>query len=322
MAARSARRSRRGAADEPVEAHGAMLIMALAAATLFAIPPDGNVDPTITRSYKSDVIRARAGTEKRASLRSSPIRTLTYTALFVNQDEANDFRLAWLAAAERLRFLVPLWPEYAIPTAFPTTSTIAGDFTNRDFVQGQQVIVYQDRLTFETATIETLAGSLLTLSAPLAGTYVPLAARVIPIVPMWLDPPGMTMLETAAESVALTFVEEVEGAAAIDSSAGLSASATCANLVVEQVYSNGTGAVGLQFFGWVAHAYDVAGIEIPAASPVWTITPGSLTTATPRFTVSADGREAGLQFNGPDVDQTFDLTVTVGSQTVSIHVDA
>ena len=296
-----------------------MAPVSLGAATLFAIPPDGGVDPTITRTYKSDVIRARNGTEKRASLRSSPIRTIKYTALFLNQDEASDFRNDWLAATERLRFLVPLWPEYAVPTSFPTASTIAGDFTNRDFVQGQQVLVYQDRTTFEAATLETLADALLTLSAPLVNTYVAGAAKVIPIMPGWLDPPTMTLLETQAETVPLSFTEEVEGAAGIDDSAGLASDPACASLVAEQVYSNGTGLAGPQFFGWTVHAYDAVGVEIPNASPTWTITPGGLTTATPRFSVSADGRDAALQYSG-GADDTFDLTVTVGTQTVNIHV--
>jgi hypothetical protein len=295
--------------------------MALGDATVFAIPPDGGTDPTITRSYKSDVLRARNGTEKRAALRGAPVRTLAYTALFLNQDEAADFRLAWLAATERLRFLVPLWPEYAVPTAFPTTSTIAGDFTNRDF-SFSQVLVYQDRTHWEPATIETNGGSLLTLTAPLVGTYTPLAARVLPLMPAWLSLPTMTLLETQAESVAVSFVEEVEGAAAIDPDAGLAAAATCVSVTLEQIYFNGTGAPGPNFFGYTVHAYDAAGMEIPNPTATWTCTAtGDVSLDDAEFSVTDDGRVASLQFSG-DADASFHLTATVGSVTATVDVSA
>jgi hypothetical protein len=290
--------------------------MALAAATLFAIPADGGTSPLITRSYLTDVIRARAGTEKRASLRATYVRSIAYTALFGNQNEASDFRNLWLAAGERLRFLVPLWPEYAVPTSFPTTSTIAGDFTNRDFVQGAQVLVWLDRTHYEAATLTTLASSLLTLSAPLVGTYPALATRIVPLMPAWLEPPTLTMLETASETVPVVFREEVQGAAGVDASVGVRANATCTSVIVEPIYGD-TGWAGRRFFGWRVHAYDAAGAELPDPVVTWTcVATGDVSIPPARFTVSGEGRFAGLQYVG-GADSTFSLSATVGSITAS-----
>jgi hypothetical protein len=193
----------------------------LAAATPFPIPPDGESTVTLSRAWLTNVQTTESGAEVRAGLRSVPRRTLTYTALFENAQLAGQFKALWANAAERLRFLVPLWPRYAVPEAFPDTSTITGEFADRGFVAGDgMAMLWQSETEFEMLDVETVADDELTLSTPIAATYALGAVRVLPVMRAWLEPPTLAQLTVEAEQLPVTFTEELPGIVGIDPDVG------------------------------------------------------------------------------------------------------
>jgi hypothetical protein len=193
----------------------------LAAATPFPIPPDGESTVTLSRAWLTNVQSTESGAEVRAGLRSVPRRTLTYTALFENAQLAGQFKALWANATERLRFLVPLWPRYAVPEAFPDTSTISGDFADRGFVAGDgMAMLWQSETEFELLDVETVADDELTLSTPIAGDFALGAVRVLPVMPAWLEPPTLAQLTVEAEQLPVTFTEELPGIVGIDPDVG------------------------------------------------------------------------------------------------------
>jgi hypothetical protein len=103
-------------------------------ATLFPIQPNDAFPIRTRRAWRTDVLTTRLGKENRASIANAPIRRIEYTASRFGVLPVAQFRALWITAAERLRFLVPIWPRYADPSAFPDLHTITVDTTNRGFV--------------------------------------------------------------------------------------------------------------------------------------------------------------------------------------------
>src|SRR5690348_15907429 len=115
----------------------------LNAPTLFPIPPDGT-PVTLTRSFVTDIMHGRDGTEIRQAERDVWLRKLEYSAAFVNAAEAGLFRSLWYTAPEPLRFRVPLWREGSTPTSI-AGAVVTTDTTNREFVTGANAaILWQD----------------------------------------------------------------------------------------------------------------------------------------------------------------------------------
>lgn len=246
----------------------------LNAATVFPIPDDGENDVIVSRQYQTNVQPTESGTENRAAWRSAPRRRLSYTALFENAAQAGQFKALWANAAERLRFIVPLWPRYAIPTAFPDASTISGEFADRGFVAGEKTAVLLQSLSaFEAIDIETVADDTLTLATPIAGTYAIGPVRVIPAMAAWLEPPSLEQLAIDSERVALTFIEELPGVAGIDPTKGSAITPVAMTITHEVIFAS--YAVGFPKKSGAARVtvFDAAGMPIPNAPLTWLVTP-------------------------------------------------
>lgn len=245
----------------------------LAAATPFPIPDDGENPVTLTRAWLTNVMTTESGQEQRAALRAMPRRTLSYTAMFEDAAKAGQFKALLAAAPERLRFIVPLWPRYAVPTSFPDASTIDGEFADRGFVAGAQgAMLWQSESLWELVDVETVADDALALSTPIGGTYEIGPVRVIPVMTAWLEPPTLEQLAIDSERVPLTFIEEIPGVAGIDPTKGASATPVAATITSERL-------VGSSEWGpnhataYRVTVFDATGMPIPRAPLTWTLTP-------------------------------------------------
>lgn len=245
----------------------------LADATPFPIPPDGESTVTLSRAWLTNVQTTESGAEVRAGLRAIPRRTLTYTALFENAQLAGQFRALWANAAERLRYVVPLWPRYAVPEAFPDTSTISGDFADRGFVAGDgMAMLWQSETESELLDVETVADDTLTLSTPIAGDFALGAVRVLPVMRAWLEPPTLAQLTVQAEQLPVTFTEELPGIVGIDPDVGDPESPIADSISVETV-ANSSPWGPLKYAAMRVTAFDAAGMPIPKPTLAWTVSP-------------------------------------------------
>jgi hypothetical protein len=299
-------------------------IIALGDATLFTLPPDGAFPITLAREWLTDVQRPAVGLEVRAAMRSVPIRRLAFTSTLLGADDLALFRRHWYGATERLRFLVPLWPESSIATAFPTTSTITVDTTNRAFVLGGLAVLWQPAdpdVAFEVVTIATLASGSVGTAAPVVGTFTPGVALLVPIMPAWLEPPTKEQLAVIAGRLPLAFTEELPGISGIDPTSGVGVSPTGATLVVTLEYV-GSPWAGRRFFTYQARSFDASSQHIVDPVFTWTVTAtGDLALSDPgvRLSFPLRRQQVHLEYNG-DADATFHVHVVFGALSVDFDI--
>jgi len=295
-------------------------------ATLFTIPPDAGFPIRTRRSWRTDVLTPRKGKENRAALANAPLRRIEYTARRLDDVQLAEFRALWLAAAERLRFLVPLWPDSAEPSAIPDTHTITVDTTNRDFEAGGYALLTllspRDdvaELVCELVTIDTLDDGSITTADDFDAawlTYPIGAVRVIPIMRAWMDPPTQDQLTSVAQDIPLAFTEEFTGVAGLDPDVGAGVVATAATvaLVLDET---GDGHDAKRFYTWTAFVFNAEGQEIPGAPIVWAVTAtGDLPVDDPAVHISypQGGRQIRLAYTG-SVNATFRVDATSGAAT-------
>jgi hypothetical protein len=289
----------------------------LAAATPFPIPPDGESTVTLSRAWLTNVQSTESGAEVRAGLRTVPRRTLTYTALFENAQLAGQFRALWANAAERLRFVVPLWPRYAVPEAFPDTSTISGDFADRGFVAGDgMAMLWQSETEFELLDVETVADDELTLSTPIAGDFALGAVRVLPVITAWLEPPTLAQLTVVAEQLPVAFTEELPGIVGIDPDVGDPESPIADAISVERVVESSPWGPQ-KFMGVRVTVFDAAGMPIPSAPLTWTITPNFVEDYIQTF--PGNGNLLAVDYPG-NAFAGFSVTVESGSASLAFGI--
>jgi hypothetical protein len=289
----------------------------LAAATPFPIPPDGESTVMLSRAWLTNVQTTESGAEVRAGLRSVPRRTLTYTALFENAQLAGQFKALWANATERLRFLVPLWPRYAVPEAFPDTSTISGDFADRGFVAGDgMAMLWQSETEFELLDVETVADDELTLSTPIAGDYVLGAVRVLPVMPAWLEPPTLAQLTVEAEQLPVSFTEELPGIVGIDPDVGAPDTPVVDSLMARRIVESSPWGPE-KSFGVRVTAFDAAGMPIPKPALAWTLTPNFDDDYIQTF--PGDGTLLAVAFSG-NAFAAISVTVESGAASLTFNL--
>lgn len=291
----------------------------LADATLFPIPPNAEFPVTLSRAWLTDVQRTQSGKEVRQAIRSRAARRLEYTASLYRVRRLEGFRNLWLAAAELLRFLVPLWPEYTIATAFPDSTTITADTTFRDFVDGEQALLWrnqQDAETYELVTIATLTDGGITTEDPISGawaTYPAGSVRLIPVIGAWLVPPTKEQLMPTAADVPLVFDEELPGVAGIDPTVGDAVTPPGATISLE--LEGDSGYAGLRYFTLTALVKDTSGQPISEPNIVWTVVAtGTMPVTDPGFRDSfpMNGQQCHVEYEG-DADVSFLVTATYGA---------
>ncbi len=307
--------------EEPLMS--APTIADLGAATLFPYAPDGAFAIPLEEEWLTDVQGSGAGTEVRQAVRSTGVRTLTFTGAFLVEAELLAFRNRWLNATAPLRFLVPVWTEFSMIAAL-AGAVVTCDTTDRDFVAGGlAMLFYADPIgtddRYELATIDSFDATSVTLTAPPAGTFPAYAdgpSAIVPVMTGWVDPPTVEELAISAERMELVFREELPRIAGIDPTIVEDATPVAATVELEQLE-------GVQPFQpvqmtWRAIVKDAAGVEIPNAPLTWTIAPDYPTDPGVRFTVTPDEQEARLELAGAVSNHT--LTATSGSASISIGI--
>jgi hypothetical protein len=295
----------------------------LAAPTLFPIPPDGAFPITLSRAWLTDVQRTRSGNEVRLALRSRPVRRLEYKATLAESVEIVQFLALWLAAAELLRFNIPVWPEDTDATAFADDHTIMCDTTDREFIAGEQAIIWVSETECELFTIDTIAGDRLTTVDPIVGSwasYLPASILVAPVMTAWLSPPTREQRTPVVEHVTLVFDEELPGVAGLDASIG-GAEAPLGVSIVLDGNDGSTGNFGQTYGTVTAHVLDASGQEIREPLIVWTVTPiGVLGIHDPgvRITFPQNGMQAHVEY--VDLPPSFTFTATYGGASASANV--
>lgn len=293
----------------------------LAAAEVFPIAPDGGTVPVLARTFLTNVQPADAGNEVRASLRTVAQRRLEFTVVIANAAELGQFRARWVAAPEKLRFTVPVWPRQAIVTAFPTSTTASGGFAHRDLVVGEHTaILWRSESVWELVDLEEVTDTGVTFASPPSGSYVAGAALLVPVMNAWLDPPTAEQLNADAERVALVFREELPGVAGIDPTAGGAETPVAASVVAERIFvsspwgPNKSGAIR-------AIVKDAAGMTIPRAPITWDVTPPLLHDEPTPYTITFPGNGSvlaaewiGNAFTG------ISVTVTSGDASTTIEL--
>jgi hypothetical protein len=281
----------------------------LAAPTLFPIPPDGAFPITLSRAWLTDVQRTRSGKEVRLALRSRPARRLEYKSTLAESVEINQFLVLWLAAVELLRFDVPVWPEDTDATAFPDDHTITCDTTDREFIEGEQAIIWIDETTSELVTIDQVFDDHITTVDMIVGDWaasLPAPILVAPVMTAWLVPPPREQRTPVVEHVALVFDEELPCVAGLDSSAGEPVTPAAASISLVLDDGGDPPDAGFKRATFTAVALDASGQRIPSPLIIWTVTSLGFVSLDPptRVTFPANGQQVHLEFEsgaGPDI---------------------
>ncbi len=195
------------------------MIPAIGDAAVFPFPPDGNTPIRMTRSWLTDILSAEDDTEVRIATRDQPVRRMAFTAAFTDAREAGAFRALWYAAAQPLRFLVPLWREQAEPTGI-AGAVIMCDTTLRRFVEGERAILWMwtgTEIVWEVVDIVTVTDTDITVADPVTTDFIIGATYCYPLMAAWLEPPTLDLRGYTADVCPLVFHEELPAIAGIDS---------------------------------------------------------------------------------------------------------
>lgn len=149
--------------------------------TIFATEPDWARGISERIGYLTDILRAYDDTEQRIRLKSTATGAISFRAMCADAREAASIE-AMLWANQASVFLVPWWQDQSPLTAAADASdtVLEVDTTDRDFVEGEGVVVWIDHLTYADAVILSLTDSTITLDGAL-GIDFPAGAAVVPL---------------------------------------------------------------------------------------------------------------------------------------------
>ncbi len=293
----------------------------LADAAIFPIEPDGVAPERLRAAWRSALATTESGAETRAALRSFPVRRSEFSAMLGSAPEMLRFRALWLATkepnAQPLRFIVPLWLRRATPTAFPSLTTIAGDFSYRfsadEIARDPRALLWQSETEYELVEIVDRTDALITLADDIVGEYTLGVARLVPVMNAWLEPPIVDLATSDAERVPLVFTEEVVGLAGADPTVGIARSPEVVAVTVVAV-ANGSSWTGRKFATYEARAVDAAGVVLPDLPVTWDVTDLGTGATNVRITEPYDGRQLHITFEG-GTGTYFTIAATVGGVT-------
>lgn len=284
---------------------------ALGDAAVFPFPPDGGTPVRVARTWLTDVNVADDGSETRIATRDYPARRMAYTAVFADARDAGDFRALWYAAAQPLRFLVPLWREQSQPTAI-AGSTITCDTSDRRFVAGERAILWQeygDEILWEVVEIEAVDDESVTTVDPVEETFTIGAVYCFPLMAAWLEPPTIE-LRGYIEILPLVFHEELPKIAGIDPDVEGEVTPEVESVVVHLVHGNNP--YPPTFAVYVVRATDVDGMPITDPDALWALSPpDALVTLTP----SIDRQSARIDVAADHAPAIPAVQCTVGGVT-------
>ena len=291
----------------------------LADAAVFPLPPDGNTPIKVARSWLTDVQRADDGTETRVAVRDGPVRRMEFTAVFADSIDAGAFRALWYAAAQPLRFIVPLWRELSTPSAI-AGAVITTDTTNRRFFTGAkaailwQLIDYE--LTYEVVDVDSFDDASITCVDAPTTEFTIGAVYCLPLMPAWLEPP--TIEERGyVEVVPLVFVEELPEIGGIDVTVDGEVTPVVSSMTLYLVGGNLSGGhtpIAGTILRAVTRDEDEQRVTDPALTWALDISDPAL-----RLRVAPDRQSGRIDYDG-GLSSGHTLTVTSGATSVSVPV--
>lgn len=121
--------------------------------------------------WKTDIIRAFDGTEKRRQLRSKPRRRIGYR-LTLHGNELNQFQNLLFGWQDR-QYAMPVWQDKAViqDRIHAETTTVPVDTTTRSFFKGGLALLMKDTYTFEVFEVAEVHPDHLVSSKPLESTW-------------------------------------------------------------------------------------------------------------------------------------------------------
>lgn len=142
----------------------------LSAARLWPYEPDWRQRFRLTRSFLTDITRSRNGTERRRALRDAPRVSVGYSTI-VSGAEARSAE-HFLRAAQNAPATIPDFARYALTTGSSsggaTTLTLASPPA---WVAEDRHLVLCGADGLELVAVDSIAGSTITLTAPLASAW-------------------------------------------------------------------------------------------------------------------------------------------------------
>ncbi len=134
-----------------------------------------------TLEWKTDILRARDGSEQRRALRQIPRRGFDYSLLVMHEMASLFEALVW--NWQHRLYAIPVWTDIGKLTsaAAEDDEEIAVNTTSLGFRADDFALLWHSPTSYEVVEVDTVAADSLTLTAGLAGAW-PLGTRVYPLV--------------------------------------------------------------------------------------------------------------------------------------------
>lgn len=299
------------------------------APTIFPIAPEGAAAIVRTRAWSTEIQPTPSGKETRLANRSDAVTRIEFTITNAVARDLWEYLALWYNATERLRFLVPLWGEDTIAEAFPSTTRIDADTTDREFRAGGKALLWVDRTRWEIVDLDTIASDHVTLATPMTTTAFWTAflapgigaVSLVPLSTAWLIPPTRNQINPEAEQVALRFDEELGGIAGIDDGVGEAVVPAGVDLVLD--FNDATiETAGWRYYTITARVIHASGLEVPNPPVAWDVVAnGTLPVTDPsvRHSVVSNGKQFHMEFPA-DADGTFLVTATYGAVSRTVEL--
>lgn len=182
---------------------------------VFPFQPIPEAKPRLSYEFLTDVMISSENRERRQALREVELRRYSYTILLEDAAAVADFRHAWYAPEQMLRYSVPLWSEAHFVSAI-AGDAISGDFTNTEIREGERALLYSPDGQQEEVTVVEITDGLITTEDPVVGTFTIGLTKIAPIMIGWMSPPTVETQSAEADRLEVAFIEEFQGIAGID----------------------------------------------------------------------------------------------------------
>lgn len=176
---------------------------------VFPLSPDWSAGFDEQLQYASSVLTTHGGTEQRAMLRETPVRSLSFTVAALDGHEAGQLEALLLGWQARV-FGVPVWTDERQLTAPAAAGAqvLACDTDYSEMQAGGYALLWRDSSTFDAVQLIAVGEGQVSLRYPLARAYPP-GAKLIPLMFARLDESVQATHDTAAVAAAqLTFTAE------------------------------------------------------------------------------------------------------------------
>jgi hypothetical protein len=182
-------------------------------ADFFVVPPNWADEVQFGIQWWTVIQKAITCKEKRSGIISKPVRSLSYTPLFIGEKSASYIKRHLFQNMHQL-WGIPIWQDetYLSAACLTGDSTITvQEAAYRNFEELGYLIIYSDIDSYEVCTIDEISGNILTLQSPLTADWGS-GVKVYPIlVGRFPQEVAATLTTSNIGSVSIEFVEETVG---------------------------------------------------------------------------------------------------------------